>query len=132
MEDHAVLFKLRSLGDKERSLAGTSAAVELPTLNAEVQGVNTVLNGFSLNDTCSEIFPPPSLPPYVLSTDPTQRPHSQSLYSVHFLQGTWHFIFFSHCSRRAELTLNLFTTIFPTSDICLAHSRPAENSYLIN
>ena len=44
MEDHAVLFKLRSLGDKERSLAGTSAVVEPPTLNAEVQGVNIALN----------------------------------------------------------------------------------------
>ena len=57
MEDHAVLFKLRSLGDKERSLAGTSAVVEPPTLNAEVQGVNIALNGFSPNDTRSVIFP---------------------------------------------------------------------------
>lgn len=43
MEDCTVLFKLMSAGDKERSLTGTSAVVELPTLNVEVQGVNFIL-----------------------------------------------------------------------------------------
>lgn len=56
MEDHAVLFKLRSPGDKERSLTGASAVVEVPTLNAEVQRVDFVLNGFSLMTPAQRSF----------------------------------------------------------------------------
>lgn len=36
MENHAIIFELRSHEDKERSLTGTSAVVELLTSNAEV------------------------------------------------------------------------------------------------
>lgn len=43
MEDCTVLFKLMSAGDKERSLTGRLAVVELPTLNVEVLGVNFIL-----------------------------------------------------------------------------------------
>lgn len=81
MEDHAILFKLRSLGDKEKSLTGTSAVMEPPTLNAEAKGVNTALNSFSLNDTCSDIFPAPYIPPYVVSTHLT-RSHILNLYML--------------------------------------------------
>lgn len=83
MEDHAILFKLRSPEDKERSLTGTSAVVETPTLNAEVQGVSIVLDGFSPNENCSAIFPghPPSQ--YNLSS-----PNPEAAFSIpssHFL-----------------------------------------------
>lgn len=109
MEERAVLFKLMSPRDKERSLAGTSAVMELPTLNTWVQGINFVLNGFRLNDNCSVIF----------SGSPL---NAAAMFSIMILCSfsSRHlplYCFPTGPEGPTKFTSNLFTTIFPTSNI---------------
>lgn len=112
------------------SLTSTSAVVELPTLNPEVQGVNFVLNGFSLNANCTEIFlghPPlyscnsftqPSstiIYPYTLFI--SFKELSTLLFSLLFQEGRVHFEFVHHYIPSISHT-------GPST-----HSRHAKNSY---
>ena len=118
---------------KGQSQMGTSAVVELLTLNAEVQGVNLALSGFSLNANCSEIFP--SHPP-LFSCNSLNQPSSTIIYPSPCSFPSRHLVLycFSHCSNRAGFTQNLSTTIRAASlTQCLAHIVGMQkNSHRIN
>lgn len=119
-----MLFHLNSRVPKTKkgqSLTGTLAVVELLTLNVEVQGVNFLLSGFSLNANCSEIFP--SHPP-LDSRNSFNQPSSTIIYPSPCSFPSRHLVlyYFRHCSKRAGFTQNLSTAIFAASlTHCLAH-----------
>lgn len=115
---------------KGQSLTGTSAVVELLTLNAEVQGVNFALSGFNLNANFSEIFP--NCPP-LFSCNSFNQPSSTIIYPSPCSFPSRHLVLycFFHCSKRAGLCLEfLHHYIHSISHtVPSTHSRHAKNSH---